>query len=137
MIISMVHTIKMIEHSIRIYFGDSTETYGGKDWRLKSHGSIQDNGASPMIWAAISTVLFLAIKEKNYDGIFRAPIINLLTQLASFAFVDDTDLLQTQRYSNETIDDIVDELQGSLDTWKGTLNASRGALNCDDLDKGY
>lgn len=47
MIIIILHTIQMMEHSIRTSFEDSTETYGGKNWRLKLHGSIQDNGASP------------------------------------------------------------------------------------------
>ena len=111
---------------------------GGNDWILKPHGSIQNNGASPMIWATISTVLFLAIKEKNYVGIFRAHITKMLTQLAGFAFVDDTNLLQKQRHSNDTIvDEIVDELQGPLDTWQVTLNVLGGSLDCDDPDKSY
>ena len=54
-----------------------------------------------------------------------------------FLFVDDADLLQTQRKSNETIDENFDELQGSLDTWQGILNASGGAPDCDNLDKRY
>ena len=78
MIISMLITIQEMEHSIRTSFGDSSITYGGKEWRLKPHGSVQGNGASPLIWAAISTVLFLALNEKNYGGIFRAPITKLL-----------------------------------------------------------
>lgn len=61
MIISMLHTIQMIEHSIRISFGDLTETYGGTQCSLPPHGIIQGNGTSPMIWAAISNVLFLVI----------------------------------------------------------------------------
>lgn len=82
MLISMLHTIKMMEHSVRTSFGDSTQTCGGATWRLKPHGTIQGNSASPMIWAPISTVLFLAIEEKNYGCSFRAPITNLLTQFA-------------------------------------------------------
>ena len=136
-IISMLHTIQMMEHSIRTFFGDSTTTYGGKEWILKPHGSVQGNGASPMIWAAISTVLFLALTEKNYGGVFRAPITKLLTQLAEFAFFDDTDLPQTQYHNNETIAEIVEEVQRSLDTWQGTMNTSGGSLDCDDTNKSY
>ena len=66
MIISMLHTIQMMEHSVRKSFGDSKETYGGDAWRLPPHSNIQGKGDSPMTWAAISTILFLAIKEKNY-----------------------------------------------------------------------
>jgi len=99
-----------MEHSIHTSFGDSTATYGGKEWRLKTHGSVNGNSASPMIWEAISTVLFLALTEKNYGGVFRAPITKLLTQLAGFNFVDGTDLLQTQRHNNEPIAEVVEKL---------------------------
>lgn len=69
---------------------------------------------SPMIWAAICTVLFLAAKEKCYGDDFRAPITKLITLLAIFIFVDDTDFIQTHTYSTELLSLIVDELQGSL-----------------------
>ena len=137
MIISMLHTIQMMEHSVRTSFGDSKETYGGAAWRLPPHSNIQGKGDSPMTWAAISTVLFLAIQEKNYGGVFRAPITKLLTTLAGFAFVDDTDLLQTMHHSTDTIEHIVQELQGSLDVWQGTLNTTGGALDCKDPNKSY
>ena len=32
---------------------------------------------------------------------------------------------------------MVEELQGSLDTWRGTLNTSGGDLDCDDPNKNY
>ena len=41
----------------------------------------------------------------------------MLTSMASFAFVDDTNLLQTKRTYGDTIEDAVCELQGSLDLW--------------------
>jgi len=137
MILSMLVTIQMMEHSIRTSFGDSEETYGGEEWRLPPHSNIQGKGDSPLTWAAISTILFLAIKEKNYGGIFRAPITKLLTTLAGFAFVDDTDLLQTMHHSTDTIQDIVRELQGSLDVWQGTLHTTGGALDYKDPNKSY
>ena len=65
MIISMLHTIQMMKYSVRTSFGDSKETYGGSEWRLPPHSNIQGKGDSPMRWAAISTVLFLAIQEKT------------------------------------------------------------------------
>ena len=114
MIISMLQNIKMMEHSVRTSFGDSMETYGGNDWRLSPHGSVQGNGTLSLIWATIRTILFLAVKERNYGGIFCAPITKLLTTPAGFTFVNDTDLLQTQQHSKETIEEMVEELQGSL-----------------------
>ena len=79
------------------------------------------NGTLPLIWVAISTVLSLALNERNHGGVFRAPITKLLTSLAGFAFIDNTELLQNQHHSDETIMEIVDELQGSLDVWQDTL----------------
>ena len=78
-----------------------------------------------------------SLLDPKIGGVFRAPITNLLTTLAGFAFVDDTDLLQTQHHHTETLDDIVDDLEGSLDTWQGTLSTSGGALDCDDPNKSY
>ena len=126
-----------MEHCIRTSFGDSEDTYGGLGWSHPPHGTIQGNGASPLIWAAVSTVLFLALKQKNYGGAFHAPITRMLTQMAGFAYVDDTDLIQTKRLASDSIEDIVDELQGSLDVWQGTLRATGGALDCDDPNKSY
>ena len=57
--------------------------------------------------------------------------------MAGFAYVDDTDLIQTKRLASDSIEDIVDELQGSLDVWQGTLRATGGALDCDDPNKSY
>lgn len=57
-------------------------------------------------------------KRKDHgSGSGGGPITRLPTNFAGFAFIDDTDLLQTQRSSTDTIVDIVDKLQGSLDTW--------------------
>ena len=113
MIISMLYTIQMMEPSVRVSFGDSNETYGGSEWQLPPHGIIQGNSASPLILATISTVLFLSLNEK-YGGVLHAPITKTLTTLAGFTFVDNTDILQTQHHSHENLEDIVDELQGSL-----------------------
>ena len=76
MIISMLRTIQLIEHSMWTSFGDLEETYGGADWRLPPHGSIQGNGASPLIWAAISTILFLEVKAKITGGSLELPSQN-------------------------------------------------------------
>jgi len=82
----------------------------------------------PLIWAAINTALFLLLNERNYGGEFRA---------WRFAFVDDIDHLQTQHHKDETIKEIVDELQGSLDVWQGNLRSSGESLDCDDPNKSY
>ena len=79
------------------------------------------NGTLPLIWVAISTVLSLALNERNHGGVFRAPITKLLTSLAGFTFVDNTNLLNNQHRSDETIVEIFGDLQWSLDVQQGTL----------------
>lgn len=41
----------------------------------------------------------------------------MLTKMADFAYVDDTDLLQTRLNDSDTIEYITDKLQCSLDVW--------------------
>ena len=79
MIFSMLHTIQKMEHNIRTSYGDSTTTHGGSPWRLPPHSTIQWNEVSPIIWAAISTILLLALNENNSGYRFHAPITNILT----------------------------------------------------------
>ena len=114
----------MKEHIVHPSFGDSEEIYGGDAWCLPPHSNIQGKGDSPLTWEAISTILFLAIKEKKYGGIFRDPITKLLTILAGFAFVDDIDLLQTMHHSTDTITHTVSKHQGSLDVWQGKIHTT-------------
>ena len=134
---SMIYTIQMMEHIIYISFCDSISTYGGTEWNPPPHGSIQGNGILPIIWATISTILFLELKKKNHGGTFQAPTTKLLTSIIGFAFVDDTDLLQNKQNPTNDIINIVDELQGSLDIWQGILRTTCVALDCDDPNKSY
>jgi len=96
MIMRMLNTIQLITHNICTSFGDSTATYGGTNWWLPPHRTIQGNGAFPIIWAEISTILFLAVRERNYGVRFCALLTKMLTSMADFVFVDDTDLLKTK-----------------------------------------
>lgn len=66
-------------------------------------------------------VLFLSLNEWNYGWVFRVPITKLLAILAGFPFIDYTGMLQTQYQSDDTIEGILDKLQGSLNVWQGSL----------------
>ena len=61
----------------------------------------------------------------------------MLTPMAGFAFDDHTNLLQTKHTHGDMIEDIVSELQGSLDVWQDPLKASGDALDCDNPNKSY
>jgi len=64
-IISMLHTIQMMEHIIRTSYDDSTETYGSSEWRLPPHGKIYGNGASPLIWVGYQHCTIYITKRKE------------------------------------------------------------------------
>lgn len=64
-------------------------------------------------------------------------IIELPTPLTGYPFVDDTDMLHTQHEADEPITELVDEFEGSLDMWQGTLRSSSGALDCNNPNKSY
>jgi hypothetical protein len=44
-------------HYVRMGFGESTKSYGGRMWLVPLHGIGQGNGAGPAIWAVVSTPL--------------------------------------------------------------------------------
>ena len=52
---------------------------------------------------------------KKYGSKCCSHITKMLTKLDEFVLVDDTDQLKTKKCDREIIEDIVDELQGSLD----------------------
>ena len=62
MIVRMFHTIQKMYHNIHTSYGDSTSTYRESEWQLPSHDSVQGNGTSPLTWATVSTIIFLALK---------------------------------------------------------------------------
>lgn len=65
MIMSMLYTIQTTEHTLCTSFWDSSETYGGLEWRLSPHGTIQGNVAPPLTWAAVNNVRFLPLNKRT------------------------------------------------------------------------
>jgi hypothetical protein len=86
----------------------------------------QGNGAGPQIWAAVSMVLLNALRETGAGAEFRGPIEQNEFRFVGYAFVDDTDLVVSDRRS--TGDELVKAMQEALDCWEGCLRASGGAL---------
>ena len=72
MILSMLITIQLMNHSVQPSFGDSEETYGGDARCLPPHSNIQGKYDSPLTWAAISTILFL-LERKKITEVYSEP----------------------------------------------------------------
>jgi Reverse transcriptase (RNA-dependent DNA polymerase). len=132
---STISTILEMQHRVRTCYGDSDEYYGGDKWETKPHGCGQGNGYGPALWACISSPLLHILRNKGYGTKIQQPITRFLIHLAAFAFVDDTDIIQTDTNDDVIINDpvaAVSELfqatQGAIDTWSSLLRATGGEL---------
>lgn len=133
---STISTILNMKHFVRTRYGDSTTYYGGDNWDTKPHGCGQGNGYGPALWACISSPLLHILRQEGFGTKLFQPLQNAQIHISAFAFVDDTDIIQTQNISHEAqpialhdpIKDMFQETQSALDLWSGTLEATGGEL---------
>jgi Reverse transcriptase (RNA-dependent DNA polymerase) len=119
----MFHTIDQMSHTIRTSYGDSTQCY--KSCTEKFHGILQGNGAGPIIWAMVSTPILNKLRQQGYGATLTYPFSRKTKQIAAFAFVDDTDLIQDISQATE---DFSAEPQGAVNEWEANLHVTGGAL---------
>ena len=93
-------TLQEAIHRVRTGFGDSKGSYGGKVWLIPIHGIGQGNGAGPAIWAVVSSPLLNVLREKGYGCEIQCPLSSEYFRFMGYAFVDDTDLIQSQLNEN-------------------------------------
>jgi Reverse transcriptase (RNA-dependent DNA polymerase). len=130
-----ISTILRMQHRVRTCYGDSDTYYGGDKWTTMPHGCGQGNGYGPALWACISSPLLHIMRKQNHGTKIRQPITKFLIHLAAFAFVDDTDIIQTEEGSNSIIHNtladervLFESTQGAIDTWSSSLRATGGDL---------
>ena len=127
--VCMFSTLQHLEHTIRCAYGDSTKTYGNELWAVPMQGVLQGNGAGPVIWAVVSSPILQIMRAKGYGTFFKASISGSEIRLVGYAFVDDTDLMQTARNWDENIESVIKEMQNALNLWEGLIKATGGALS--------
>jgi hypothetical protein len=59
---------------------------------------------------------------------FTSAISSNIIRFISYAFIDDTDLIQTAHNGINSYSQVVEELQCAANTWEGGLYASGGAV---------
>jgi len=115
-----------MQHHVRSTYGDSIASQGRTQWQTPIAGIGQGNGAGPHIWAAVSTPLFQILAQEG----FLASVICMISKLeyttTGFGFVDDVDLCITTPSGNG--EEVVSQMQKSINTWAGLLRATGGAL---------
>lgn len=127
-IISMFHTIQTMSHKVRTAYGESKTSYGGdtskKRWRLPPQGVLQGNGSGPSIWSILSSNIFHILRDKGHRDAFISSIRKICVELAGFAYVDDTDLIQADSCVNMA----VRNMQAKLNLWNDLVTVTGGIL---------
>jgi hypothetical protein len=130
----MLDTLQQMQHYIRTAFGDSVNYFDANDHSGIPIGGIgQGNGASPPIWALVSTPIFDAIRGRGYGVFVKLEITGEQLHFVGYAFVDDTDLAVNDvdiLYDSEHTD-IFAIIQDSVTLWEGFIRASGGAIRPD------
>jgi hypothetical protein len=125
----MFSTLQNLEHIIRTAFGDSDDTYGGNLWVMPMQGVYQGNGAGPLIWAVVSSPLLNIIREEGFRNFFKTSISLQEIRFVGYAFVDDTNLIQTSKDGTKTSAEMLEQMQAGAKMWKGIIDATGGALS--------
>jgi hypothetical protein len=133
----MFSNLQNLEHPICTAYGNSSASYGGALWTVPMQGVYQGNGARPTIWAVISPPLLLIMKEEGFGTFFWTSITDDKLQLVGYTFVDDTDLVQTGKTGQETVQEVLVQIQAGIDLWGRLFKATGGACSLKRADGGY
>lgn len=129
--VCMFQTLQQMNHQIRCAYGDSTRSYGPNPSRLPMQGVYQGNSCSPVVWAAVSSPVLQIMKEEGFGTFFKEAISRDDIRLVGYAFVDDTDLIQTGVSAQEPIESVIKRAQAGMNLWEGLIRATGGALAAD------
>jgi hypothetical protein len=125
-VVSMFDSIQRMRHTVRSAFGESTAVYGGHiqgtKWKLPPQGVLQGNGCGPAIWAILSSVIFAILRNNGLQNKFDSAIRHLTLELAGFAYVDDSDLIQVE----DSVRQVAKKMQTKLKTWIDAIRVTGG-----------
>ena len=117
-----------MKYHFRKVHGDSIY-YLENDSFSPFEGTLQANGAPPITWVIISSVLIEMVQSLQYGGIITTPLSKTTQHIVALAFVDITDLiiidLNDQGISG---DEVMDRMQQAIKSWEGGLKATDGAI---------
>ena len=132
-LICMFSTLQQLRQYIRTSAGDSETFYDGSHTNIPMQGTGQGNGASPAIWAVVSTPILKLLRIEDLGVFFQSALDNEEVKLVGFAFVDDTDLATSARdpLHPSAEAEVTARMQKSFDTWISGLHATGGAVNAE------
>ena len=95
-------------------YGVSKQTYG-TNMAIPYQGVGQGNGAGPAIWAVISTVIIAIMMATAGHGFhLLSAITKTLITMICYAFVDDTDVIQSACDVNQKGEAVVPLMQSAV-----------------------
>ena len=128
---SMFESIQKMTHRIRTLFGDSEITWGGDlltdidDWSNYPQGVLQGNACGPTIWSLVSSIIFEILHKRGFAAEFCTTISKETFKLVGFAYVDDSDLMQTG--SDPIV--VLNSMQKLINMWGSLIDVTGGALS--------
>ena len=128
-LVCMFITLQSLEHYIQTVFGDSAISFNGKLWIVLIQGSGQGNGASPAIWAIVSSPVLKMLWEEGHGAYFQALISGEELRFVGYAFVDDTDLITSPANApNLSYKEVGEQMQAAMMAWDGGITVTGGAM---------
>ncbi len=116
----MFGTIQHLQHFIRTAYGDSLQSFLGTNSSKPIQGLGQGNGASPAIWAIVSSPILDSVHNAGYGVKLRSSASKSKITAVGNGFVDDMDLLAADD-TNHSVAAIAQSMQEGLDRWESGL----------------
>ena len=104
----------------------SSPAYGKADPPIMGVG--QGVLFGPSLFALISSKMIEMMKRKGYGTNLASSLSLTLVSIVCFAFVDDTDVINTGTSRTTTGEEMLPKFQEALDRWAGALKATGGEL---------
>jgi hypothetical protein len=111
---SMFETLQKAAHRVTTAYGVSKQTYG-TNMEIPYQGVGQGNGAGPAIWVVISTVIIAMMSTAGHGFNILSAMTKTLITMVCYAFVDDTDVIQSACDVNQKGEAVVPLMQEAVD----------------------
>ena len=137
-IVCMFTTLQGMTHTVKTIYGQSEQSFGGDLYAVQyephdfdslhqpPQGLGQGNGNGPQTWAVVSTPVLEMMRTAGHGASFKLAISGGEIRLVGFAFVDDSDVIQTAATPDTSSWEIADQAQIGLNRFVGGVRATGG-----------
>lgn len=123
---SLFEATQNADHSIKTSYGVSDPTYGKTN--SPTMGTGQGARIGPSRFALLSCKMIEMMKRKDHGVDFLTSLLLSLISITCFAYIDDTDLVQSAPSRKRTGEEIIPDFQEALDRWAGAVQTTGGEL---------